>query len=105
MDYIEVLFSFKYINRNNYKNIENFKIIQVSLGDQAIHIVCINKRQNTWITLGSRKLTENILDNLQASRLMNKSLKNPKIQIFHEATQQKLAIKKFISTEENLSVN
>lgn len=36
---------------------------------------------------------------------MNKSLKNPKIQIFHEATQQKLAIKKFISTEENLSVN
>jgi hypothetical protein len=55
--------------------------------------------------LGSRKLTESILDNLQASRIMNKSLKNPKIQVFHEATQQKLAIKKFISTEENLSVN
>jgi hypothetical protein len=72
--------------------------------DQSLHFVCINKRQNCWITLGSRKLAEQILENLQSARLLNKSLKQPKIQIFHEGTQQKLAIKKFISSEENTNV-
>lgn len=45
-----------------------------------------------------------ILDSIQTARLQNKQLKFPKISIFHEATQQKLAIKKFISNEENLTV-
>ena len=37
-------------------------------------------------------------------RLQNKQLKFAKISVFYEATQQKLALKKFISKEENLTV-
>lgn len=91
----------KKFEKISFINHNQMDYIEVSLCDQAIHFVCINKRQNCWITFGSRKLTENILDNLQSSRLINKSLKYPRLQIFHEATQQRLAIKKFISTEEN----
>ena len=45
-----------------------------------------------------------ILESLQSARLINKVLKWPKLQVFYEATQQKLAIKKFISTVENVTV-
>lgn len=47
----------------------------------------------------------NLLENLQTSRVQNKFLKFNKIPVFHEPTQQKLALKKFISSEENLQVN
>lgn len=48
-----------------------------------------------------RKITESI----QTARLQNISLKYPKISVFYEATQQKYAIKKFISEEEHSSVS
>ncbi|CAF0978825.1 unnamed protein product [Brachionus calyciflorus] len=84
-------------------NHEQMDYIEVSLGDQSIHFVCFNKRQNCWITTASRNLTNYVLENIQTARLQNKQLKFPKISVFHEATQQKLALKKFISNEENLS--
>lgn len=60
-------------DQKNVKNVINDKIkfikeafinhdqvdyIEVSLGDQSIHFVCINKRQNCWITTASRNLTK-----------------------------------------------
>ncbi|RNA31491.1 pleckstrin homology domain-containing family M member [Brachionus plicatilis] len=80
---------------------EQIDYIEVSLGDQSVHFVCFNKRSNLWITTASRILTNNLLENLQTSRIQNKFLKFTKVPVFHEATQQKLALKKFLSSEEN----
>lgn len=52
-------------NRNNrtrfkkdsFINHSNIEYIEVSLGEQAFHVVCIAKRQNIWITTGSKNLT------------------------------------------------
>lgn len=46
-----------------------------------------------------------MIDGIQLARSQNKTLKFAKLSVFHEATQQKFAIKKFISAEENASVN
>ena len=46
-----------------------------------------------------------VLENLQTSRSQNRAIKIPKLSVFHEATQQKLALKKFISKEENSDVS
>lgn len=57
MDYIEVeeLISFDIY----FDKIIVFPyLIQVSLCNQAFHLVCINKRQNCWITTASRNLTK-----------------------------------------------
>jgi hypothetical protein len=32
--------------------------IEVSLGQQAFQLVCINKRQNCWVTTASKHLTQ-----------------------------------------------
>ncbi len=47
----------KYI-KLSYISHNQMDYVEVSLCDQSIHFVCINKRQNCWITVGSRKLTE-----------------------------------------------
>ena len=77
--------------------------IEVSLGQQAIHLACINKRQNVWITTASKNLTQHILEHIQIARLQSVPVKLGKISIFDDATSQKLAIKKFISGEEGIT--
>ena len=90
--------------KESFINFNQMDYIEVSLCDQAIHFMCINKRQNCWITTASRMLTKQILESIEAGRAQNKSLKFPKLSVFHEAMQQKLAINKFIAKEENLDV-
>ena len=96
-------------NKNKFKkesfiNFNQMDYIEVALCDQAIHFMCINKRQNCWITTASRMLSAQILEGIEMGRAQNKSLKFPKLSVFHEAMQQKLAINKFIAKEENLDV-
>ena len=45
-----------------------------------------------------------IIESIQVARSHNKQLKIQKISVFYEATQQKFAIKKFISNMEKLTV-
>jgi len=90
--------------KESFINYNQMDYIEVALCDQAIHFMCINKRQNCWITTASRMLTMNILESIELGRSQNMSLKFPKLSVFHEAMQQKLAINKFIAKEENLDV-
>jgi hypothetical protein len=90
--------------KESFINYNQMDYIEVALCDQAIHFMCINKRQNCWITTASRILTMNILESIELGRSQNMSLKFPKLSVFHEAMQQKLAINKFIAKEENLDV-
>lgn len=90
--------------KESFISFNQMDYIEVALCDQAIHFMCINKRQNCWITTASRMLTKNILESIELGRSQNISLKFPKLSIFHEAMQQKLAINKFIAKEENLDV-
>lgn len=51
------------ISENVYKkelyiNHAQLDYIEVSMEQQAVHIVCMNKRQSFWITTASRLLTE-----------------------------------------------
>jgi hypothetical protein len=73
-----------------------FDFIELSLEGQAVHFVCINKRLSCWITTACRETTKVIVDNLQIGRKHNGL--NP-LPVFSDAMQQKMAIKKFISTE------
>lgn len=91
--------------KESFINYNQMDYIEVALCDQAIHFMCINKRQNCWITTASRMLTKNILESIELGRSQNMSLKFPKLSVFHEAMQQKLAINKFIAKEENLDVS
>lgn len=77
--------------------------VEVSLEAQAIHLVCINKRQSCWFTFACRNLTEHLIESLQEARSFNKLAKPSVLSVFREATQQKLSIKKFLANEENIS--
>jgi pleckstrin family protein M 2 len=88
--------------KESFISFNQMDYIEVALCDQAIHFVCINKRQTCWLTTASRLLTKSILESIESGRSQNTSLKFPKLSVFHEAMQQKLAINKFIAQEENV---
>ena len=100
IDYVEVFFishllCYLLCYRLNWK---------VSLASQAVHLVCLNKRHSFWISTACRSLTECFLEHLQSARQSQKSNK-PNLSVFREATQQKLALTKFIANQENKEVS
>lgn len=44
--------------KDSFINHAQMDYIEVSLNDQAFHLVCMNKRQNCWITTASKDLTK-----------------------------------------------
>jgi hypothetical protein len=91
-------------SKESFIHQKDIDYIEVALEAQAAHLVCFNKRKSCWFTFACRSLTEHFIENLQIARQMNASLKPRLLSVFREATQQKLSIKKFIATEENITV-
>ncbi|XP_069115023.1 pleckstrin homology domain-containing family M member 2-like [Argopecten irradians] len=72
--------------------------ISLSLSDQVIQIVCLNRRKQYWITTGSQLVTRSIVGCL--SQAIDKGdFDVPKISVLTDATTQKIALKKYAAKE------
>lgn len=112
-----------YFKKESYVSHAQVDYVEVGLEGQTIHMACMNKRQSFWITTACRLLTElvfdlilsilrllnffnvfrNYLQTIQEARGSSFSRLLP-LSVFHEATQQRLALSKFIANEEKLTV-
>ncbi|OWF41230.1 pleckstrin homology domain-containing family M member 2-like [Mizuhopecten yessoensis] len=72
--------------------------ISLSLSDQVIQIVCLNRRKQFWITTGSQLVTRSIVGCL--SQAIDKGgFDIPKISVLTDATTQKIALRKYAAQE------
>ncbi|XP_033763977.1 pleckstrin homology domain-containing family M member 2-like [Pecten maximus] len=72
--------------------------ISLSLSNQVIQIVCLNRRKQYWITTGSQLVTRSIVDCLSQA-IDRGDFDVPKISVLTDATTQKIALKKYAAQE------
>ncbi|XP_060083920.1 pleckstrin homology domain-containing family M member 2-like [Ylistrum balloti] len=72
--------------------------ISLSLSDQVIQIVCLNRRKQYWITTGSQLITRAIVGCLSQA-IDRGDFDVPKVSVLTDATTQKIALKKYAAEE------
>ncbi|XP_048772912.1 uncharacterized protein LOC125678468 isoform X2 [Ostrea edulis] len=90
-------------NQSDFKFIKDFSIpyssidyITLTISDQAIHIVCKNRRNQYWLTTGSQQVTRSIIDCLQGQM---KHHQDHQLGVLSDAKTQMIPLKKHIAKE------